>query len=95
MAESSPSIQRFFNSLNDRFREKRTLHCCFRNAQINAKYLSVQMTALPSKADIELESVGRAAYDCDFNRSMQHLVSKYREEDVVYEAATEKIFHWG
>ncbi len=34
-----------------------------------------------------------SALGCDFNRSMQHLVSKYREEDVVYEAATEKIFH--
>ena len=30
---------------------------------------------------------------CGFNRSMQHLISKYREEDVVYEAATEDLLH--
>jgi len=30
-----------------------------------------------------------AAMGCDFNRSMQHLISNYREEDVENEAATE------
>jgi hypothetical protein len=63
LAESSRSKTSISADLNDRFREKRTLHCCFRNAQNNAKYLSVRMTAFPSKAAIELELVGRAAYD--------------------------------
>ena len=31
------------------------------------------------------------AIDCGFNRSMQHLISDYREEDVENEAATEDL----
>ena len=54
MAESGPSKSANFHDLNVRFGEKRTLHCCFRNAQNNAKYLSVRMTALHPKADIQL-----------------------------------------
>ena len=34
-----------------------------------------------------------AIYDCDFNRSMQHLISTYREEDVENENATEDLLH--
>ena len=34
-----------------------------------------------------------SALGCDFNRSMQHLISNYREEDVEDEAATENILH--
>ena len=30
---------------------------------------------------------------CDFNWSMQHLISHYREEDVENEAATENLLH--
>ena len=30
---------------------------------------------------------------CDFNRSMQHLNSNYREEDVENENATEDLLH--
>ncbi len=30
---------------------------------------------------------------CDFNRSMHHLISNYREEDVENEAATEDLLH--
>ena len=52
-----------FHDLNDRFREKRTLQGCFRHAQNNAKYLSVQMTALPPEADIRLVLVKRSAND--------------------------------
>ncbi len=28
---------------------------------------------------------------CDFNRSTQHLISKYKEEDVEYEVQTEDL----
>jgi len=63
MAESGPSISANFDDLNVRFGKKRTLHCCVRNAQNNAKYLSVRMTAFPSKADIKLNLLLRAAYD--------------------------------
>ena len=31
------------------------------------------------------------ALACDFNRSTQHLISKYREEDVEYEVQTEEL----
>ncbi len=34
-----------------------------------------------------------SALGCDFNRSMQHLISDYREEDVENEAATENLLH--
>ena len=34
-----------------------------------------------------------AACACDFNRSMQHLISNYREEDVAHEAATKDLLH--
>ena len=34
-----------------------------------------------------------AANDCDFNRSMQHLISTYREEDVENETETEDLLH--
>ncbi len=34
-----------------------------------------------------------AALGCDFNRSMQHLISNYREEDVENEATTEDLLH--
>jgi hypothetical protein len=34
-----------------------------------------------------------SALGCDFNRSMQHLISNYREEDVENEAATEDLLH--
>jgi len=37
--------------------------------------------------------VKRSAFGCGFKWSVQHLISKYREEDVVYEAKTQKIFH--
>ena len=30
---------------------------------------------------------------CDFNRSMQHLISTYREEDVENETETEDLLH--
>ncbi len=63
VAESGPSVSANFHDLNVRFGEKRTLHCCFRNAQINAKYLSVRMTAFPSKADIKLNLGKRSAND--------------------------------
>ena len=54
VAESGPSKSANFHDLNGRFREKRTLHCCFGNAQDNAKYLSVRTAALHPEADIEL-----------------------------------------
>ena len=63
LAESGPSIYSISGDLNVRFREKRTLHCRFRDAQNNAEYLSVQMTALPPQADVRLEWLKRAAYD--------------------------------
>ena len=53
----------FLGSAHVRFGEKQTLHCCFRNAQNNAKYLSVRMTAFRSKADIKLDLGERAAND--------------------------------
>jgi hypothetical protein len=56
LAESGPSISANFHDLNVRFGEKRTLLCCFRDAQNNAEYLSVRMTALPLKAAVELLS---------------------------------------
>ena len=34
-----------------------------------------------------------AALGCDINRSMQHPISKYREEDVVDEAATQEVLY--
>ncbi len=34
-----------------------------------------------------------SALGCGFNWSTQHLISKYREEDVVHEAATEDLLH--
>jgi hypothetical protein len=34
-----------------------------------------------------------AALGCGFNRSMQHLISNYREEDVVNEVSDEDLFH--
>ena len=34
-----------------------------------------------------------AASDCGFNRSMQHLISNDREEDVENEAATKDLLH--
>jgi hypothetical protein len=34
-----------------------------------------------------------SAYGCDFNRSTQHLISDYREEDVVDEVQTENLLH--
>ncbi len=52
-----------------------------------------QTAAMRSKADIELELAKEAANDCDFNRSMQHLISNYREEDVEYEVPNEDLFH--
>jgi len=43
------------------------------------------------------QSVGNAAnmsaLGCDFNRSMQHLNSHYRERGVAYEVPNEKILH--
>ncbi len=54
LAESGPSESPNFIRLNVRYWEKRTLHCCFRNAQNNAKYLSVRTAALHPEADIEL-----------------------------------------
>ena len=36
---------------------------------------------------------GTAANDCGFNRSMQHLISKYREEDVDHEVSTKNLLH--
>ena len=36
-----------------------------------------------------------AAYGGDFNRSMQHLSSNYRAEDVAYEAETEDLLQLG
>ena len=30
---------------------------------------------------------------CGFNRSMQHLISKYREEDVEHEVSTKNLLH--
>ena len=49
------------------------------------------MSAFPPKADIELISPERAAYDGDLNRSMQHLDSEYREEDVADEVQIEDL----
>ncbi len=63
MAESGPSISANFYDLNVRFGEKPTLHCYFRNAQNNAKYLSVRMSAFPCKADIKLNLGKRSAND--------------------------------
>ena len=57
LAESGPSKSTKSHRPNVRYWVKRTLHCYFRKAQNNSKYLSVQMTAFPSKADIELISV--------------------------------------
>ena len=37
--------------------------------------------------------VAMSAIGCDFNRSMQHLISHYREEDVENEAASEDLLH--
>jgi hypothetical protein len=34
-----------------------------------------------------------SAYGCGFNRSMQHLISNDREEDVENEAATKDLLH--
>ena len=34
-----------------------------------------------------------AGMSCGFNRSMQHLISNYREEDVGYEVSTEDLLH--
>ena len=34
-----------------------------------------------------------AGFGCDFNRSMQHLSSKFRAEDVVDEAEIEDLLH--
>jgi hypothetical protein len=34
-----------------------------------------------------------SANDCDLNRSMQHLNSHYREEDVEYEVPLENLLH--
>ena len=39
----------------------------------------------------ELIRLCGAADDCGFNRSMQHLISNYREEDVENEAASEDL----
>ena len=41
----------------------------------------------------QLENQLTSAFNCDFNRSMQHLISDYREEDVENEAATENLLH--
>ena len=43
------------------------------------------------EAAVEVKSGIRSANDCDFNWSMQHLDSKYREEDVADEAASEDL----
>ncbi len=72
MAVSGPSISANFHDLNVRFGEKRTLHCCFCNAQNNAKYLSVRTSGLPPEPAVGLLLVLRAANDCHFNRSTQH-----------------------
>ena len=42
---------------------------------------------------IDLSDEEKAAMGCDFNRSMQHLHSHYREEDVENEAATENLLY--
>ncbi len=51
------------------------------------------MSSLRSKADLKLVLSGRAANNCGFNRSMQHLSSNYRAEDVAYEVPTEDLLH--
>jgi hypothetical protein len=43
-----------------------------------------------------LQNFSQAAeYGCGFNRSMQHLISYIREEDVEDEATTEDLLHRG
>ena len=42
---------------------------------------------------IRIVVLRQAANGCDFNRSMQHLISNYREEDVENEAASEDLLH--
>ena len=50
-------------------------------------------SALPPKADLKLILVKGSAFDCDLNRSMQHLDSHYREEDVENEVSDEDLLH--
>ena len=52
------------------------------------------MTALCQKPEHVVSRVIYSEIDCDFNRSMQHLVSKNREEDVAdEEVPTEDSLH--
>ncbi len=46
-----------------------------------------------SLAASQLSRLGTSALGCDFNRSMQHLISHYREEDVEYEVPDEDLLH--
>jgi hypothetical protein len=48
---------------------------------------------LRPKTVIRVISRGTAANDCGFNRSMQHLNSYYREEDVENEVSDENLLH--
>ncbi len=59
------------------------------------RYLAKAATRSPSiKIGAVFITGQMSALGCDFNRSTQHLISKYREEDVAYEAATEESPKW-
>jgi len=60
----------------------------FRKVKIKFKVVNGRMLPLTS---LEIISNERPLIDCDFNRSMQHLNSGYRDEDVENEANTEDL----
>ena len=53
----------------------------------------INTSVIRSKADIRLVSLRKAANDCDFNRSMQHLNSITREGGVADELPDEEIHY--
>jgi hypothetical protein len=60
-----------------------------RSETSDSSLLSVRFTP-KAAAGVEWRE---AALPCDFNRSLQHLSSHYREEDVENEAAIENLLH--